>query len=223
MNQHKLPILCALAVLACQGPPEAPLHPTWADVQPILAGNCNHCHGSTADKTGSIGSAIYRFDFFDMNDDVCGDAARAMPVPALAAASASAMKLDLRGGRPKMPPAPADPLHDWERDTILRWADAPVKGPPPADNRRPRIRVSSLPSSVTNKLAFFAVVEDSDGDSVVGVIQFGNATFQMDHPGSYAVDLDMTGMAAGTQRLSATLCDGWASTTYDLGPIVVTK
>jgi hypothetical protein len=216
-------ILSMLAAGACEGPLEPPLHPTWADVQPILEGNCNHCHGSTAQRTGAKGPAVYRFDFFDMNDVVCGEAARAMTVPALAGASAGLMKTDLRGGRPKMPPAPASPLHGWERDTILRWADQPVKGPPPASNRRPRIRVTNLPASVSTKLKFYAVVEDADGDSVVGLIQFGDVTFQMDHPGSYTVELDMTNVPAGSQRLSAVLCDGWANATYDLGPIVVTR
>jgi hypothetical protein len=223
MQSAKWSMLAVLAVGACQGTPEAPAHPTWADVQPILEGNCNHCHGSTAATTGSQGPIAYRFDFFDMNDDVCGVAAQAMTAPALAAASASLMKADLSGGRPKMPPAPASPLHDWERDTILRWAAQPVKGPPPPANRRPRIRVTDLPASVSARLKFFAVVDDPDGDSVVGVVQFGDATFAMDHPGSYAVDIDMTKVPSGSQRLSATLCDGWASTTYDLGPIVVAK
>ena len=39
-----------LAGLGCA--PKAVDHPTWADVQPILAGECSHCHGSTADLTG---------------------------------------------------------------------------------------------------------------------------------------------------------------------------
>jgi hypothetical protein len=217
-----VPVLIG-TLAACQGTPEAPAHPTWADVQPILEGNCNHCHGATAAVTGSKGPAVYRFDFFDMNDDVCGDASKAMTTQALAAASAALMKSDLGGGRPKMPPAPASPLHDWERETILRWVTQPVKGPPPGANRRPRIRVTNLPATVSTRLQFFAVVDDPDGDSVVGLVSFGGATFGMDHPGSFAVDIDMTQVPNGMQRLTATLCDGWASTTYDLGPIAVSK
>jgi hypothetical protein len=208
---------------ACQGAPEAPLHPTWADVQPILQGQCNHCHGATARTTGSIGPAAYRFDFYDMTDEVCGDAAAAMDYPALAKDSASLMKADLRGVRPKMPPAPAPELHDWERDTLLRWADAPVKGPPPEGNRRPRIHVNRLPSTVGPRLSFIAQVEDPDADSVIGLIRFGDQLFKMDHPGAYQVDFDMSSVPRGTQRLTAILCDGWANATYDLGPIEVAK
>ena len=93
-----------------------------------------------AHTTATLGAATYRFDFYDMNDAVCGDAAAAMDVPALAAASAGLIKTDINspgGGRPRMPPAPAPVLADWERETISRWADAPIKGPPDPGNRLP--------------------------------------------------------------------------------------
>ena len=229
-HRRRALVLSAVAGLsvgasACQAPPEAPAHPTWSDVAPILQGECNHCHGATARTTGSLGSATYRFDFFDMNDAVCGEAAMAMELPALAAASAKLIKADITKpmyGRPKMPPAPGPVLQEWERETLLRWADQPVKGPPPMGNHRPSIRVNQLESaSAKGQLSFIATIGDPDADSVIGIIQIGDRVFKMDHPGTFAVKLDLTGMATGIQRLSAVLCDGWGNAAFDLGPILV--
>jgi hypothetical protein len=210
----------------CQGPPQVPTSPTWADVAPILQGECNHCHGATAMVTGSMGPATYRFDFYDMSDALCGDAAAAMDVPALAAAAAKLIKTDISssgGGRPRMPPAPGPVLESWERETLQRWADQPIKGPLPAGNRRPRIEVNRLPATAKSQLAFIATIDDPDADSVIGVVKFGDLSFKMDHPGSFAVRFDLTGMAAGPQQLTAVLCDGWGNTAIDLGPISVQK
>jgi hypothetical protein len=225
MSIRKPMLLVAATVAACQGAPEAPEHPTWGDVAPILQGECNHCHGATARITGSHGGATYRLDFFDMNDAVCGDAAAAMDIPALAAASAALIKADISpaGGRPKMPPAPAAVLQDWERDTIRRWADAPTKGPPPPGNRRPRIEVNRLPSSAKGTLTFVATIDDPDNDSVIGVLQLEDSVVKMDHPGSFTVHFDLADMPPGPHRLGAVLCDGWGNASYDLGPVRVEK
>jgi hypothetical protein len=231
MPARWFPALCsslvALALGAgCEGPPPVPTNPTWADVSPILQGQCNHCHGSTARTTGSLGAAVYRFDFFDVTDAVCGEAAAAMELPALAAASAGLIADDVTptvGRRPKMPPAPASVLSDWERETLQRWADAPIKGPPPPGNTRPRIRINRLPATATSELSFVATTEDPDNDSVVGVIRLGNLMIKMDHPGTFSVRFNLAGMPSGTQRLSAVLCDGWGNEEYDLGPIRVER
>ena len=159
-----------------------------------------------------------------MSDAVCGDAALAMDVPALAAASAALMKTAITpvgNSRPKMPPAPGPVLQDWQRETIQRWADAPVKGPPPPGNRRPRIRVNRLPAAAATQVTFVATLEDPDNDSVIGVIQLGDQIVKLDHPGTFAIRFGVTGMAAGVHRLNAVLCDGWGSVGYDLGPIRV--
>jgi hypothetical protein len=218
--------LVSVFLAACTGAPAVPEYPTWADVAPILQGECNHCHGSTAHVTASQGPATYRFDFFDMNDAVCGDAAAAMDVPALAAASAGLIKRDITpfgGGRPRMPPAPGPVLQDWERETISRWADAPIKGPPSPDNRRPTIVVNHLPSSAKNQVSFVATTDDPDNDSVIGVITLDNMVFRMTHAGSFTVQFDLSGMTAGTYRINTVLCDGWGSREIDLGPIDVLK
>jgi hypothetical protein len=222
---HLLILSALLALAACQAPPEAPQHPTWGDVAPILQGECNHCHGATARTTGTIGTATYRFDFFDMTDAVCGEAALAMDLPALAAASAKQIKADVTPAmysRARMPPAPGAPLQDWERETITRWADQPIKGPPPLGNRRPRLAVNHLDStSARGQLSFIATLDDPDADSVIGIVRLGDRVFKMDHAGTFAVKLDLGGMPTGVQRLAAVLCDGWGSLDIDLGPILV--
>ncbi len=103
------------------GDPTVPEHPTWAEVQPILQGECNHCHGSTAARSGGG----FRLSFFDMTRDVCGEAAAALTAGVLAGAAAPFITADITpaaGGHTRMPPAPGPALHDWERETLLRWA-----------------------------------------------------------------------------------------------------
>jgi hypothetical protein len=205
----------------CGAEPSVPEHPTWADVQPILEGECSHCHGATADATG-FG---YRLDFYDMTVDACGEAARALPGGILAATAAPSIITDVTppadGGPARMPPAPGPALHDWERETLLRWARQPIKGPPPASNRAPTIQVSGLPKVVNDSLRFSALVEDADGDEVVGLLKIADAVFAMRSSGSFAVEIPSQAWPAGPQRLTAVLCDGWSSVPYDLGPVDV--
>jgi hypothetical protein len=206
---------------ACGREPTTPLHPTWGDVQPIINGQCAHCHGATSGATG----AGYRLDFYDMTPEVCGEAARALPGGVLASVAAPFIVADVTpspdDGYARMPPSPAPVLHDWERETLLRWAREPVKGPPPEANHKPTIQVSGLPKTVNTNLRFSALIEDADGDGVVGVIQVGGLVFAMPSSGTFAVDIPAAGWPAGPRRLTAVLCDGWANASYDLGPVDV--
>jgi hypothetical protein len=214
--------LAGLAGAGCTGAPSAPEHPTWADVAPIVRGECAGCHGTTALTTGGG----YRLDFFDMTPDVCGDAAPALRAfPLLAAGAAPLIRGDVTapptGDRPRMPPAPAPTLVDWERETLQRWTSEPSKGPPPAGNRPPVAHVGLLPATVDRRLSFTVVLEDPDGEPVVGVLQVGGAVYGMDHAGAFSVDLDASAWPAGPTRVRAVLCDGWTNAPYDLGPIQI--
>jgi hypothetical protein len=120
-----------------------------------------------------------------------------------------------------MPPAPGPELESWERTMLQRWTAEPSKGPPPAGNRAPIIQVGHLPASADAKLAFTAVVEDPDGEPAIGVLEIGNVLFAMSRSGSFSVSLDTSKWPAGVQRLKATLCDGWQSASYDLGPVEI--
>ena len=215
--------------LGCVSTPAEPESPAWADVAPIFRGECNGCHGWNAGQTGGG----YQFDFFDVTKDVCGDAALALNKGVVLAGSPFAtplIKTDVvkQAGVswPRMPPQPSPALPDWERNAIERWATEPVgaqpvKGPPPPGNRPPTIAISGYPSTAGATLAFTAVIDDPDGDSALGVIETPDFAFLMNRPGSFNVSFDTSGWSTGRVSLQAVLCDGWTSTTIDLGAIQI--
>lgn len=214
----------ALLVLGagCGPTAVAPEHPTWADVAPVLRGECVGCHGWTAADTG----AGYRFDLFEATPEVCGDAALALDRGVLLAGSPASPPLIARdvGPQPgarfaRMPPLPAPALPDWERATLERWATAPAKGPPPATNRPPSIAVSGFPAAADARLAFTAIVEDPDGDGAIGVVEVGRLAFLMNRTGSFGVSFDSSTWPEGPTRVRAVLCDGWTNSTIDLGTV----
>jgi len=196
-----------------------PQNPTWTDVEPILRGTCTQCHGADANLAGMT----YRFDFYDMTTDVCGDAALALDGQLLAHGLAAQIGQDITppgsGWRPKMPPAPSHPLADWERETVQRWAMMPQRGVPKGSNRQPVIQLDAMSGVVDKTLPFSAIVSDPDGESVVGVLKIGDQTLVMDRPGLFSTALDTSKWAEGIQPVSATLCDGWNNITYQLGNV----
>jgi mono/diheme cytochrome c family protein len=214
--------LLPLALVACSPTQVAPTQPTWADVEPIIAGECAGCHGPTAKTTGSS----YRLDFYEMSTALCGDAALALDSGVVLAGTVPAqIGTDIvvaKGARwPKMPPLPSPQLADWETQTLERWSMSPVKGPPPPNNHLPTITTSLLPATAKGTFSFTADVEDADGDPVLGVIEVGGYAFLMNRPGAFAVSFDASSWPAGTVRPQAVLCDGWANKTYDLGPVTI--
>jgi hypothetical protein len=231
----KASIAAAIAVAGALGcAPEPRQHPTWVDVQPILAGECVHCHGAGADETGSDRTGGgFRFDFYamkdDMGDDVCGEAtnvlgkdkqlAKAYASDILTAISTTA---DRPNDRPAMPPPPAPYLHDWEWQTIQAWVnDGAPRGELPPSNRPPRFRLyhDSGPADAT--LDITAVIEDPDGDPVVGVLMFGDDHLKMNRAGAFSETLDTSSWAAGDRAITAVLCDGWSNVTYSVGMLTV--
>lgn len=232
-------VLLALALglaAGCSSTPGVPAQPTWADVAPILRGQCVDCHGWTASdqppnaagvRPENTGASL-RFDFYDVTTDVCGDATLALD-PTISLAGAPGVSLQIEedivpqnGARwARMPPQPSPALPSWEVETVERWASQPVKGPPPPGNRPPTITVSQFPSMVDRQLVFTAILDDPDGDSVIGVVEVGGLAFLMNRSGSFAVSFDSSSWPAGPVRPTAVLCDGWAGITYDLGPVQV--
>lgn len=192
-----------------------PVNPTWADVEPILRGTCTGCHGASA----AVAGLSYRFDFYDMGS--CGDAAGALGGQTLARGLATLIGADVTppgsGWRSRMPPAPMQPLPDWERETVQRWAASPARGEPRHGDRRPTIQLSAASATADKSLTLSAVVGDPDGESVVGVLKIGDRTMAMDRPGTFSATIDTSTWAEGTFPVSATLCDGWDSITLDLG------
>ncbi len=226
MRSKQALIISLGLVFGCTEAESVPERPTWADIEPILNRNCNHCHGSTAATTGSRGSAVYRFDFFDLEDGSCGDAAAAISLPAMALGSAGRMKdsvATVNGVRPRMPPAPAPAMADWERDTLDKWSRAasPPKGSAPRYNRAPSLQLFRFPGKADRNISFSAILSDPDGDAVIGVIRAEDTTVKMDRAGSFAVSIDTTGWPLGRRRLRATLCDGWVNHSFDLGEVEI--
>jgi len=225
----------AILIVGC-GAPAVPAHPAWADVQPIIRGNCVGCHGWTASDRPPNAAGVHppntggglRLDFYDVTEAVCGDAALAWdPTVPLAGsgvvASQIADDLVVKPGAqvPRMPPEPYPSLQDWELQTIERWTSNPVKGLPSASNRPPTIATNRLPATVDRQLAFTAILDDPDGDSVIGVIEVPGFDLLMNRPGSFDVAFDTSSWPSGPVYPIAVLCDGWTSTTVELGPIIV--
>jgi hypothetical protein len=228
-------LLAGLSVeTGCSAAPVAPANPTWADVAPVLRGECVSCHGWTATDRPPNAAGIHppntggslRLDFYDVTPDVCGDAVLALD-PNVSLAGSPGVTLEIARdvvrqagtGWPTMPPQPSQALYDWELETIERWTSNPVKGPPPAGNRPPTIAVDQLPSVADQQLSFTAIVDDPDSDSVVGVVEVGGLAFLMNRSGSFDVLFDSSNWPAGPVTPTAILCDGWSRSTVDLGPI----
>ncbi len=216
-----LPLLLA----ACGGSHTVAEHPTWADVEPILRADCLQCHGGSARTTGNVGDVVYRFDFFDVTPEICGESAATVDGSAFAAARAqliaNSISSDSASIRPRMPPAPSPALADWEWKTILRWTQAPAKGAAPPGNRPPTVRLVNSAPSADKRWTLSAVVEDPDGESAIGMLTIGDFKFNLDRPGAFVSEIDTSQWPAGDVSVQAIVCDGWTSATYTLGSIAV--
>jgi hypothetical protein len=207
------------------GSRSAPAEPTWADVQPIVRAECSSCHGATAGVTG----AGNRFDFYDMTTELCGDAAQVLdPNLPLAHGMSNAIwdaittTVDQVYTRPQMPPEPAPYLADWEWQTIRGWLDNnAVKGKMPPGNTPARIQLFGDMTTADKTLDVTAVVDDADGDPVVGILTFGNAMLKMDRSGSFSAHIDTSTWPEGPRTIGTVLCDGWSSVRYVLGTLQI--
>lgn len=232
MTSHLRVFAAGIAVVAgwlvgCAPAPGVPERPTWADVEPILRAECASCHGGAAAVAGSSSGVTYRLDFYDMTRDVCGDAA--LPTEGLRFAAAAASQIasditsDLPSIRPRMPPEPGPWLADWEWQTLLRWASAPVRGPRPPGDRAPIIRVTSPTRVVKKHFILSVVLEEPNGEAAVGVVTMGDGlvTLRMDRPGAFAIEIDASQWGLGPVNIQGQACDGWTHATFDLGKFVI--
>jgi len=194
-----------------------PQQPTWTDVEPIVRGSCTQCHGANAARAG----AAYRFDFFDVSPDVCGEAAIVLDGQPLAHGLATLMGTDVTppgsGWRARMPPAPGTALTEWQRTAVQRWAKNPTRGLPPSGDHRPEIQISSGSAVGDKSLSLSVVVSDADGESVVGVLKIGDQQLLMDRSGAFTGTVDTSTWPNGIYPVAAVLCDGWDNVTYQLG------
>ena len=138
MSKTTLALLFALAlgVSATGCSPEVPAAPTYTkDVQPILAAHCVRCHDETfrTDPVGILGNKTPLLCHLNRYGNMPADC----PDPATCSYGAGspscatmipALIVLPDGEAKRMPPAPADPLNDWEKDVLTRWGRT---NPPP--------------------------------------------------------------------------------------------
>ena len=226
-NRRSSPLVIAVGAwalfwgaTAC-GPDDPPEHPTWADVQPVLRAECSGCHGATASQTGSG----YRFDFYDMTDDPCGEASSVLAGAVLGHEQANNIALAITTTdpdvRPNMPPLPAPYLTDNQWLTILRWTANPIKGDKPAGNRPPHITVDGTPNHADGNLDVNVVVTDPENDPVVGLVKIRDQVAKLHHAGAFSTQFDTSSWPKGAAGMSAVLCDGWSKVSVDLLEITI--
>lgn len=206
---------------AC-GPGDPPENPTWVDVEPIVRAECIGCHGASASTTGSS----YRFDFFDMTKQTCGDVADVLDGTSLAHDQADKIARAITSTdpdvRPIMPPLPAPYLTDNQWLTILRWTANPTKGDKPPGNRPPQISLEGTATLVDEMLDLNVIVFDHEGDPVVGKLQVGDKIIKMmDRSGAFSERFDTSSWPAGSVTITARLCDGWSLVSADVLQIAI--
>jgi len=211
-------VLMAAAVLlavGCEQTLEEPIpdEPDWVhDVEPILRGNCFHCHGANWRKLGNP----KRWDLYDPAKIFAAVGVMSPPAefinPVVKPTGSERRKIDeildrvLGTTGALMPPPPARPLSSREIEILQRWRDAapvPPRGMRGADNNPPNAEW------LVPGLSF--VVSDGDHEQVVGVLRCPPSTteIQLHRSGTFASDdLGDTIPKAGCK---VTLSDGEAT------------
>jgi hypothetical protein len=204
------------AVLGC-GAPEIPTNPSWdIDVYPLLRGSCLHCHGDSYGSTG----ALVRFDVCDPNAAAfaqlsLGAASTGLGAAVLSGlilASTEAPTMDAgAGSRPKMPPAPATPLTEREREILRRWASLAMKDAGLAcrkqvPNRRPTVTMVGKPLAAATSLFVTLEIRDPDDDQVMGRATAGAASVDLTFTGRKMIELKG---ATAADKVSVKVTDGW--------------
>lgn len=120
-----------LALVSAAGcAPEVPASPTYTkDVQPILMAHCARCHGAN-DMLNAMevyGRVQAPLKCYLQRYDDAGDCSAGSTTCQLGAASCAPLIVaySVSGtveSMTRMPPPPSDPLTDWEKDVLKRWA-----------------------------------------------------------------------------------------------------
>jgi hypothetical protein len=154
------------ALAGCEGPPPVPNAPTWVDdVEPILRGNCFHCHGSAANPT----ITQLRWDFYFNPTDPKLTTLGIGTDDGFAPFPAESLKFPLytrnMAAASIMPPPPALPLSDRDYQVLKKYASPTAPRGMRANNAKPTAAWVVPGSSY--------VVSDADLEQVVGTIQCG--------------------------------------------------
>lgn len=217
--------LAALALftgVATCAAPEPPTNPSWdVDVYPILRGSCGNCHGDTAGLTGP--GMGFRFDTCNPADFKIGTDKERAALGLGAVNLAPLILMDVLpsagGGRPKMPPAPAEPLSEYEVGVLRNWEKVVSQARGNNDisaacrksvaNRDPRARLVSW-NKDGNDLVAVLDITDLDGDIVLGTV--ANSDDLITSVGRRTVRVK------GSQTIKLQLSDGWTTVDVTLEP-----
>jgi hypothetical protein len=170
--------LALLAGLGCEGGEPVPASPTWvADVEPILRGNCFHCHGPAANPL----DGQLRWDFYDPQDP---QMAAIGAFPAISAAkihiaSFLITKSYALGSLTQMPPPPATVLSDRDVEVLRRWQ---------RDNSPRGMRAANqAPTAFWLVRGKTFVVTDGDHEQVLGKVTCGGSSALLASSGAHDV------------------------------------
>ncbi len=190
--------IVAFVLAGCGGPNAVPEKPTWVDdVEPILRGNCFHCHGAGSHEV----AGAPRFDVYDVQPFADLGLVNAMTTD-IESGRTYAEEFFKRAGGDKvltrdlmMPPAPATLISTRDLRVLERWA---AMADPPRGTRAN----NHLPTAEWLDESHTAiVVSDADRDQVLGRVSCKD--------GSMARPIDRTGThMTPTCPLSVTLFDG---------------
>jgi hypothetical protein len=199
----------ALAALGCTGEAPAPDKPTWVDdVMPILQSNCFHCHGASAKQKGGNS---FRWDVLDLSNPLYaqigfGEAKEDPADPKSATVwysvvnPAHYIQIPLfvqpnMTDDARMPPPPATRLTARDIDVLSKWMATGFTPGSHQPNHKPTIRW------LTRNKTF--VVEDADGDQVLGKLDCGGMDVSLPRSGMHTLPEGVSGPCTGN------LFDGW--------------
>lgn len=197
-------MLATVGLVACEGVEPPPDNPTWVDdVEPILRGNCFHCHGEPADALAQ-GMSEERPNRWDVHDltlfqefgpfPMSFNSARThATIIKLYAVDMPAMDLPTR-----MPPPPALPLSARDRQVLNRWSATGAPAGMRTPNHPPTVRWLERPRTF--------VVEDADHDQVLGKLVCGTQEWPIRRTGGHAVP------AGAALPCEAQVRDQWSPT-----------
>lgn len=219
-----------LGAAACGAADPVPENPTWVDVQPILQGRCFGCHGAVEQARRPYGAG--RWDVYDRDD--YGGLAAGTDIGSDFHGSTMVGQTDVDWLRRvsvydfltpaslkspmRMPPPPADPLSARELEILRGWfsadpaEDRSVVLPKGARDANAEPVARLLPDrNADGKVVI--VLEDADGDQVLGRLEGSTPPVMLPYAGAHAVDV-----AAGA-AVNVTISDGWiaAPKTVNLG------
>ena len=132
MSKTLLALPFAFASLACapdEGP--VPANPTYAnDVRPIFIAQCVHCHGANdmlnvGDVNGAPNKPAYCYlQRYESTGDCSNPGMLAADCKRGAGSALCTTQVPLRinlASSLRMPPPPADPLTNWQKEVIYNW------------------------------------------------------------------------------------------------------